>query len=192
MPPSGSAAASVMSKPPSRFSTISPGVGPPISQPRRLPFLSVRSLGEGHQRALELPGADHRHRLDAAIGGHALRRRRQGNRPGRRSEPVGGEGVARDPVLALERHVGGALLGVAVDQRHALGIAQGIVAERLAVGAEHGPEHDIAQALQLASVIVERRLEPGAGVGDRQQRMSGRIDRHARSSRRNRSTWRRD
>ena len=176
MPPSGRAAASVMSKPPSRFSKIPPGVGPPISQPRRLPFLSVSPSAKATSVPLSLAGADQGHRLDAAIGAHPLRPRRQGHGPGRRPEPFRGEGVAGDAVPALERDIGRALPRIAVDQRHAFGVALAIVAQRLAVGAEDRAEHRIGQALEPPSVIVERGPEPSAGIGDRQQRSSRGID----------------
>ncbi len=180
MPPSGSAAASVMSKPASRFSAMVPGDGPPISQPVRLPPLSVSRSEKATSVPLRRPCADHGHRLDAAIGVHALRACRQGHRAARRTEFVGGEGIARDPMLALEGDIGRALLGVAVDQGHAFGVAVLVIEQRLPVSSEQRTEHDIAQALERAAVIVEIGPEPGPGVGDGEQAGAGRIERERR------------
>ena len=180
MPPSGSAAASVMSNPPMGFNRIVPGVGPPISQPSRLPFLSARPSAKARSVPLSLPALIMAIASMPRFATIALAPAGSGTVPGRRSEAVGGKGIERDAVLALERDIGGAVARVAVDQGHAFGVAHRIVAQRLAVGAEHRAEHRIAQTFEPPPVIIESGPEPGAGIGDGEQRAAGRVERERR------------
>ena len=129
-------------------------MGPPISQPVRLPFLSVSLSEKATSVPLSRPGVITAIASMPRLAFIALGAGRKRNRPASADRIVGGEGIAKDAVLALEGDVGRALPGCH-RQGHAFRIAVLVVEQRLAVGAEERAEHRIAQAFQLPPVIVE-------------------------------------
>ena len=64
--------------------------------------------------------------------------------------------------------------------------------KRLAVAAEERADARIAQAFELPPVIVDVGPEPGAGIGDGEQRLAGRVDDERRIAAEEGRSWRRD
>jgi len=86
------------------------------------------------------------------------------------------EGIAKDAVVALEGDVSDAGCRVALDQSHAFGVAEPVVADRLAVGSEDRANGGVTQAFYNATVIVELGAKPSPRIGDRQQGLAGGVE----------------
>ena len=75
-------------------------------------------------------------------------------------------------MVALEGHISRALRCVAACERDTFRVALGVGRKRLAAAAEDRADACIAQAFELPPVIVDVGPEPGASVGDREQRLA--------------------
>ncbi len=75
-------------------------------------------------------------------------------------------------MVALERDIGRAIPNVAACEADPFGVARGVGGKRLAVAAEDRADACFAQAFELPPVMVDAGPEPGAGVGDGEQRLA--------------------
>src|SRR5262245_65211241 len=76
-------------------------------------------------------------------------------------------------MIALEGDVSRALGGVTVDERQAFRVLLSVAGERLPFAAEDWSDARLAQAFELPPVIIDIGPEPGAGIGDGEQRLAG-------------------
>ena len=79
-------------------------------------------------------------------------------------------------MVALERHIGRPLLGIAVQEADPFCVPLAILAQRLAVFAEDRADNSLVHGFELAAVIVERGSEPRPGIGNGQDLLPRGVD----------------
>ena len=121
-------------------------------------------LGEGDERALVGPAAQHGDRLEAAIGVHVLGRRRRLEELARRRKALGVDLVLAEALVALKADEHAILCRVAVQHGETLRVAIAVAGHGLARHRLQRPELHLLHALEASPGVGERARHPGAGI----------------------------